>query len=339
MGNAYASNVVNNVVEAFFNVMTNITQDCSTQMLASQILQIENSQNVVVNHVNFQQWFDIDLNCLQSSDTTVDIKNQIDQTIEQLSTAINQSLNLNPGSTTAQNIVNLITKIGYNISQTYLQDCSANLQGVQAIFIRKSSNILVQYVNFSQTINVMRSCVMNTNSLIALQNQLRQQISQTATAKVQGLLDGLLQMLAIILVIGAAIFFIFWKGGSILKNPLFIFSITLIILVLLIINYFLQWFPFKKVYNTDTSSTQDEKKKFNKTLLIIFLVLALINVFALVFFYWRSRKEKLESQVQSLSAGTESKTTPSGTSPSSSSSTPQLNSLDIEALSRLLIAA
>ena len=178
MGNAYASNVVNNVVEAFFNVMTNITQDCSTQMLASQILQIENSQNVVVNHVNFQQWFDIDLNCLQSSDTTVDIKNQIDQTIEQLSTAINQSLNLNPGSTTAQNIVNLITKIGYNISQTYLQDCSANLQGVQAIFIRKSSNILVQYVNFSQTINVMRSCVMNTNSLIALQNQLRQQISQ-----------------------------------------------------------------------------------------------------------------------------------------------------------------
>jgi hypothetical protein len=296
MGNTYSENVVQNIVKVYIDVLTSITQDCSSRMSLQQFLLCKRCVNVQISNVNFRQWARIDTNCLMSAEVQNRMLTEIENKVQQFAETIGQSLRLTPGSEASVNVTQLLTDLGTTIRTEFVQNCVATVEGQQVIDLEDATGVTLTFVNLDQTLDAVRRCVLNSSTVNDITDKLKQTISQTAVAKVEGLFKNLLPIILIVLIVGVVVVIVLFVGGrgggggggggggiaATLANPVFIGAIAMVVLALLALGFFFKWWPYVQVYDNESDQTKSAKNRRNYG--ILFAVIALIVVDGIMIF-------------------------------------------------------
>jgi len=300
MGNSYATNVVNDQVNVLFDVMISTMLDCGTTINAGQNISADGCSNVSYSGITQEQIINVNVSCIQTNVASQDFDTKLQQAIKQMSDAVNQAVDFNPGSTEASNTTNLVTTLATTVKETFVTNCVGNLVAQQSISCKNSSNVSFNAIMQSQAISLARTCTMSSQSVLKAKTDLIQQVSQSATATVKSILSGFLGLIIVVLIIVAAVIFLFTQTtGSLLKsltNPLFIFSVLLLALIVVIIGFFLKWWPYKRVSKNDSADQQAAYKKRNYTILAVAVGLAVLDAVFLYFLYSSGRRLPLKSR-------------------------------------------
>lgn len=241
MGNSIAKNVSTNAINQALSISNNTLTTCNTNSTQSQNItiggkccqtycltdkdcnggtcepipgqsqfgkcsNIGNCEEVVIfKDVNIDQFSlnQINASCMESGSTTSNINAQISQAASQLASAVNQSLDLNPGSTEAENIASNIINLMMSVQNTVQNQCFLNTVQQQSVNIftcghEKFNGININQESYNQAIT---NCVFSNSSVTSLQSALEQSITQSAKATVENSLGLLLTVIIIVVIL------------------------------------------------------------------------------------------------------------------------------------------
>ena len=242
-----ASNILDNTITQSINILNRSIQRCETPITQISGISITGCTNVVIRGVDLEQNGQIKIECAQSTSSSSDIKPQIEINFRMAAEAINQALNLNISSTTAQNITNLMQQLSTEIINTYSSTCLGPVVQKQTIELECASNlggmITIEQVNFRQTASALTNCVQANNSVNTITTDIKNIIQQQARSVVEPIFT--IGSLIIILIIVLLFVFIF-LGASIKSIIIFLVIAAVIIGIYLLIAWFLGWWPFLK---------------------------------------------------------------------------------------------
>jgi uncharacterized membrane protein len=278
MGNTRSRTEVNRTVDALFSVVNNTAQDCSSNLTQQQVDRIvNNTGSVTITDSNYEQFAAVDVQCLLTAKTQNDIQAKLIDQVKQQSEAISQQFQLSGAEATA--VTNLLTQISLEITNNFASNCPAAILQEQGVDIANNAgNIVFRAIRRNQVANVLRSCSASADNVNAIKGEIQTIVDQTARAKTENFLSGLLQLLAIILILLGAFALVGFKGLNILTQPDFWLGLVLLLGVVLIVNYFLNWLPYRGVSSGDASTEAQDARRFNLYVLLAVVVVVLIDV-------------------------------------------------------------
>jgi len=211
MGNVQATNILNNTIDQSISILNNTIQVCETSLAQNQGINVTGCQgNIVISNVNFNQTGSLDVGCASSSSSTNQVESTIKNNFKQAADAINQALNLNPGSTTATNITSLMEQLAINVVNSYSQSCISNTVQEQSINVTcpatGSGNVTIETVNFNQVTKGITQCTQDAINTTGIKTQIQNIIDQNSSATVQPIFFGVFIVLFIIVIIILLVF-------------------------------------------------------------------------------------------------------------------------------------
>lgn len=142
MGNALATNTVNDDVEVLISVALSSTQNCQTVINSNQYVNITADGSVVfAPFIRLSQKVNANTDCMKSDDSKANIDTAIKTVIKQVAEAIVS--NLGAGTAEANNVVNLFTRLQTQITQTFQQNCTQAISQNQTAKIEASNGAII----------------------------------------------------------------------------------------------------------------------------------------------------------------------------------------------------
>lgn len=217
MGNllskAKATNEVNNLINLGVDVYNTTVQNCSTAINNVNditIISEGNNNNIDVTNITQRQTVNLDSDCVSKAITDTTIKQDVINKMVQDAAATVGALSI--GSSEANNIINNTYNLSQKVIDTFEQKCSPSVDNSNNIkFTSKGDNnkIYIAYLSQEQIVKVTTKCIQDTLATSDLAQSLEQDLSQTASAKNEGLLDFLKWIaIAIIGIIGIIVIII-----------------------------------------------------------------------------------------------------------------------------------
>lgn len=238
MGNVQATNLTNMAVNSFIDASSQIIQNAAATGDCFNDVTFDGCSNVHNININQSCYQKLNSDAFQKAKSSTDLSQTIEQTAEQTAKTISQNLNLNAGSTNSKNVINSVTNLGISIKDSIIQNCNPSTFAENSFTCRNSSGMSDIYVDQKIVSEIISSCGQDAETVQKATNDLKQTISQSASATMQ---DALLALLALILVVGLFIF----GGGTKMIPPIVTKFIIPILFAYLYI--FLQckgWIPF-----------------------------------------------------------------------------------------------
>lgn len=200
MGNAYSSAQVNNIVKAGMDVINSQSQKCDLGSFQLQEVDIQNSQGISFENVKFDQTVKIDSQCVSKAAQSTETSQKLQQNISNAAAASISGLNLGNFAETNSILDNSID-LSQKISNTFVQKCAPAVNQAQRINIKDSKDVTFGYVNFNQYQDVVTSCVQDIVNDTKASQDIKNDLTNSATSKVVGLsFGGLLIILLVVLV-------------------------------------------------------------------------------------------------------------------------------------------
>ena len=238
MGNAQSTNLTNMAVNSFIDATSQIIQNAAATGDCFNDVTFDGCSNVHNININQSCYQKLNSDAFQKAKSSTDLSQNIEETIEQIAKTINQNLNLNPGSTKSKNVIDAVTNLGISIKNSIIQNCNPSTFAENSFTCRDSSGISDIYVDQKIFSELISSCGQDAETVQKATNDLKQTISQYASATIQ---NALLGLLALLIVVGVIVFLV----GSKMIPPIFTYFILPIMFAYLYI--FLQcegWIPF-----------------------------------------------------------------------------------------------
>jgi hypothetical protein len=207
MGAAITNNYAEASVKSLTSVIYNNSQNClysSDQRAELNIGKIINS-NVLIESNTTQRSL-ADLGCIQTSSTSADVKQKVDQQAQQIANSVVDFFSV--GASVANNTAKLYTDLANEVINNLEQTCVTKISQSNTIAIGEviDSNVKIA-MDWEQTAKALTDCVSNNTSVTNIKNEISQAIKQEATAKVLGL--GSLMYGIIIIIVGAVALLVF----------------------------------------------------------------------------------------------------------------------------------
>lgn len=237
MGASVSKNVSNAVTRAVAKVSSNIIQNTQLSQDMAQVVSVRNVHgDVHISGNTFTQRANVNMHALLDALSTEEAQQSIMQELAQEAKSVTSGLNLGQFSD-AQNTMNLLMEATINLLTTIGQTCKAFSRQHQAIVVKRiSGNVYIQDNVFQQMYNILQNCTEQAASNNRLLQDLSSKLSQTASAKSEGIsgwvLVALLAVFIGVPVIGGVV-----AGRAILK---FIFPIILVAGIILLVLYYVR---------------------------------------------------------------------------------------------------
>ncbi len=237
MGASVSKNVSNAVTKAVAKVSSNIIQNTQLSQDMAQVISVRDVHgDVHISGNTFTQRANINMHALLDALSTEEAQQSIMQELAQEAKSVTSGLNLGQFSD-AQNTMNLLMEGTINLLTTISQTCKAFSKQHQSIIVKRvSGNVYIQDNVFDQVYSMLQNCTEQAASNNKLFQDLSSKLSQTASAKSEGLSGWVLvAMLAAFIgipVVGGVI------GGKIFLK--FIFPIILVAGIILIVLYYVR---------------------------------------------------------------------------------------------------
>ena len=211
MGNVTAKNTVNAVTQAMIDITNQqMTTSNVTETVANDVV-ISGNCSFKGNVVNQGTNFTVNETIMQSGSFQDQVSASISQQISQVAEAISQSLTLNPGSTTAQNIANAIVNSKTNLTNQYIESFNTAFSAQNALTCTGGTvtgNVFNQEITNQEIIDATN--LADSTSGVTL--QIQQAVSQSATAKQED------SMIFLMIIIVAIVIAIVGTGGTVVTN-------------------------------------------------------------------------------------------------------------------------
>jgi hypothetical protein len=249
MGAAVSKNVSNAVTRAVAKVSSNIIQKTQLSQDMAQIISVRNVHgDVHISGNTFTQRANVNMHALLDALSTESAQQSIMQELAQEAKSVTSGLNLGQFSD-AQNTMDLLMEATINLLTTISQTCKAFSTQHQSIIIKRvSGNVYIQDNVFQQMYDILQNCTEQAASNSKLLQDLSSKLSQTATAKSEGLSGWILvAMLAVLIgvpVVGGVV------GGKLVLK--FIFPIILVAGIILLILYYVRGKQIMKMVGFST---------------------------------------------------------------------------------------
>lgn len=215
MGNDVSKNVVNSISSVSNSVVTNSFQDCSTTVSSIQQISLDGCTDVDLEDIAMRQVVSLEGGCASANKVNTDISTNMDAAIQQQADSVSQMFQLS--SAESDNVTNITQELSTAVAESFSQNCASTLDNRQIISCSNSSGVFVKRVDFDQTIQATLSCIQNNESITKLTNELSTAISQTASAKTEGLFSWLSNLIMLIIIGCVALLvlkFVFQKRGG-----------------------------------------------------------------------------------------------------------------------------
>ncbi len=254
MGSVYSKNTVNDVVNLLTNVVIDATQGCQSSISQDQVINISGNNNVKINlgKIDWSQVVNYNTTCSSMVSTQNTIDDNLKQEVKEITKALNQNLNLNPGSTEAENVANLVTTLSVQIKESFNQTCQNVISQDQVINISGNRNSqITASLDWNQTTDGVFKCIQEDSAVNNIKEQLEQQIRQKADVEVANALGPIIIVILIVTIIIA--YFIF-KGytdtlksqGLLIGIAVIIVIVIVVIIIYLVLARWQKWWPFRK---------------------------------------------------------------------------------------------
>lgn len=240
-----ASNILNSTIQQSIDIINGSYQDCAAPIGQAQSITVVNCNTIRITNVTLEQNVELDVECVQEALAENDLQTTISNQFAQNAQAINQALNLNVASTSAQSIVNLMQQLSETITNIYSQTClppSNQSQMINAQCTTSTGSIAeIDQVNLRQVQNLTANCVQQNSTVNRLKTEIENIIKQESSAVVQPIftIGGIIIVLVLVLLI-LLVFF----GGSAQNIIIIVIIIAAIIGIYLLIAWSLGLWPF-----------------------------------------------------------------------------------------------
>lgn len=195
MGAAQSTNQVNSIINAGIEVVNTSVQNCFPVVSNSVEVQIcadGTGNQVKIDKIDINQYAKLDSKCVQTAQATTEISQDVINSISQKAESVVESLSL--GVADANNIINNSYSLSERIINAFTQNCSpkVNNSAQFQVCAKGTNNVIdVGYINATQGIDAISQCIFNSVSDSKAAQDIKQTIDQSATAKTEGLLNGL----------------------------------------------------------------------------------------------------------------------------------------------------
>lgn len=211
MGGAFSSNTIKDGVDVIANVLVESTQTCQTTNNQEIDVNITatNGGTVRVEKLTIGQLVSTNIACTQTNDVQSSIDNSLDQVISQVASATAQAFSIPGNSAFARNNTKLWTQIATTIKESFNQTCNQHLVQKETVnFTANDGTIITGPLDFNQNVDSMITCIQNNSSVTDIKNQIQQNLSQSATSKIESILGPILAVLIVFGIIIAVVIFL-----------------------------------------------------------------------------------------------------------------------------------
>ncbi|CAN5868272.1 hypothetical protein BH23THE1_BH23THE1_26380 [soil metagenome] len=247
MGNVEAKNEVDSAISASVSIMNSSTQKCRTSLDQDQSINVSGCTHVNIEHVDFGAGGTVDIKCAQDASSTTAIKQQISTRMQQMSKAVNQALDFNPGSSEASNIVRLSEDLSTAVVTSYSQSCLPSVSQNQSVNVKcpttGGSTANIEFIDFREFNNSLVTCTQTTSSVNQVAQSIKTIIEQRAIAKVAPIFS--LGVIIIILIILGLVAYYFSSGKISSVIIVLILGAIILTIMYMILAVIFKWWPFK----------------------------------------------------------------------------------------------
>lgn len=235
MGASVSKNVSNAITKAIAKVSSQIIQNTQLSQDMSQIVSVRNVHgDVHISGNTFSQRATVNMHTLLDALTNEEAQQSIMQELAQEAKSVTSGLNVGQFSS-AQNTMDLLMEATINLLTTISQTCKAFNEQHQSIIVeRVSGNVYIQNNVFQQMYDILQNCTEQAASKNQLMQDLSSELSQSASAKSEGL-SGWILVALLGVFIGLPIVGGVFVGKTVLK---FIFPIILTAGIVLLVLYY-----------------------------------------------------------------------------------------------------
>lgn len=250
MGSALAKNIAEETVNQSISSVNTAVTNCSAvyDVTSSINFSASNGGVIDINNLdcNFNNMYSVNTHCVGQTNISSSINSNISQQAALTATAISQNLDLNPGSTTAENIADVVSNLSFEIQNNIYNSCLTQATATQSLNLLATGpgsqvNVNGLVCNFSDTITAAQTCTFNNTISSQLTTSVEQAISEAASATVENALGWILMAIAIIVLV---FFFFTLEAGTWIFIVLII--LLLVIIVYIIIALIYSWWPFNR---------------------------------------------------------------------------------------------
>lgn len=203
-GKQLSSNIVVDSTNSIINEINNSYQSCISTNEQNENIGASNNNGstITINNVSFQESAQNVAMCEQTANFTSNVTNAVNTQAQQAASAVATSLRLFQEEE-SQNLTELYTTLATNINNTYQGSCTfTTLQNESVSAINNfDSTIDVNDVTFSEDLSVMNNCILSNSSVQDAQQQIQNNISQSAASKSKGIFS----IVAIVIIVGILI--------------------------------------------------------------------------------------------------------------------------------------
>lgn len=208
MGNTTSHNIIDNSISAMISSTDSTSQNCAATASTTQSIDAVtgedcSSSTIDISNISFSSVGKVNLVCMATVAQQNSVAASIDQVASQMATAVSQSLNLNPGSTEADNISKLSSALGVAVSNQINQNIAAAASASQTINTdgKSKGGVCSQNIHdieFTSFQTAAAKGVLDATQVASAVADLKQAVDQTAHAKQQSMLMVLVAIVAII---------------------------------------------------------------------------------------------------------------------------------------------
>ena len=214
MGSTQSHNIIDNSISAMVSSVNSASQNCVATASTTQSIDATTGENcedasIDISNVKFDSKGKVNVVCMATVAQQNSAAAAIDQVASQMATAVSQSLNLNPGSTEADNISKMSQALGVSVSNSVSQSVTAAASSSQTINAnaRGSGSCAerIHNIDFSSIQDAIAKGVMDSTQVASATADLKQTVDQIAHAKEQSLLAFLIPIvvgIVLVIVIG-----------------------------------------------------------------------------------------------------------------------------------------
>lgn len=190
------------------SIVNSVVQKCAPTASINQVISAiqQNCENAEINisHIKMRAFASMNVACAQEAASSATTKTSVEQVAKQMAEAISQALSLNPGSTKAQNILNMSMNVSTSILNSTEQIIAAATAASQRIEVRQSDGTKcvanISFVDMDAMLENVARGIQKSKQVSEAVTALRQEADQSAKAKQSSLI--LLIILAIIIALG-----------------------------------------------------------------------------------------------------------------------------------------
>tara|TARA_B100000900_G_C20555690_1_gene706716 strand:- start:257 stop:1012 length:756 start_codon:yes stop_codon:yes gene_type:complete len=233
MGNTTSENIVKEVTKLSVKVVNDNIQSIDTKGNQSNIVEFSGNCKMYDTNISQVNRLTYDLKGFSSGNFDTKIQDELNKQMKQKAESVTQNLSLNPASTRANNITNIITELSNEVVNTYKQNCSVNMVSINKFTCKGNADLYNLNVSQENYSDAVVNCIQKNDSVQDIANKLKTEIDQTAKAKQD---NALMSLVWLILAMGLFISLPLLVGGAgavkVLTNENVLFYGFLIFIIL-----------------------------------------------------------------------------------------------------------